>query len=465
MTRPRKKRRTWRTLDKFSLDEISSVGRPAQEGALATIAKGAPLDDAEFAEWLEQIGDDLDVGKTGDTSGVDGLDSDTEDEDEDQPAPRARRRTRKGGDLVQLVTGSTEGHQHGVRAYASEHEGLVLTVSYAQREGAESSHDHMVVANADGTYIVTENDGHAHELDTERVRQVVFDMLAKGASNVEQIQQRAEFLGVEKMLPGGDALAALVGRGIEHASNENGLSKEQEPMDPKELAKALERIEAGNKETRELALMSDVEKAHYLTLTGDEASAYLAKSSTERVEIAKALDDTTTEPETVEKGEDPVVYTTLSGHAIRKSDGATALTLAKEADEDKKARALEKAASDRLRIEKRAKDEFGDLPGETATHVAIIKALEGIKDEPTRTAAFAVLKAKAPAFTQATGPVGVVGSPEEIAKGNHRAHATAELDRLAKAYVADSGNDVSDYFDAYDVVASANPQLLEAAVG
>lgn len=197
--------------------------------------------------------------------------------------------------------------------------------------------------------------------------------------------------------------------------------------------------------TRE-ATMTDAQKNLYKGLSGDEKSKFLFASQEERdVEVAKATE------------EDAVIYTAQDGTEIRKSHGSMALKLARDNDRNsaKVAEMMEKAETDRL--EKAAKELLTNLPGEVDTHVAILKAVEGIKDESVRDAAMAVLKAHNAASSEAFETVGTTSQPV-LEKGA----SEAKLEDMAKAYQA-KNPDVG-FIDAYATVADANPELRNKAI-
>ena len=457
--RPNRPRQVLRGLN---IGEMSTVGRPAHEGAVATIIKGYKSAD-EFDSWLEKQGGNY----TGSTRRRRRRDDDEEDDVE------------KGGDLVRLVTTETDGHQHaiGVSCYDDD---LSLYVHYATAGGEEMhSHDHAIVMNADGTYTVTANAGHSHELDQEAVRTAVFDLITKceDVADVEAVLPlvaKQDHARVAEMIAKSDRFTELPEKGAlaailkEHSASASDPRQPEDTMDPKELQKKNEQLEKQLTVTTAIAGMTDVEKNHYNGIADeDEKSAYLAKSSKDRIAEANAA---------IEKAKadagadaDPIVYTTIKGRDIRKSDGETVLALAKDADESMREVAKERAVNEKARIEKRAADEFAGLPGDDATHVAVAKALETIKDPELQKKAFEMVKAKAPAMAAATSARGSASSPlRVVGKDASQSEAEAELDRLAKERmkeVAKSGGKAVDFYTAYEQVSNENPELLEKAIG
>ena len=198
--------------------------------------------------------------------------------------------------------------------------------------------------------------------------------------------------------------------------------------------------------------LNDAQKVHYGTLSDEGKTLFLAKSAKER----------NAELEDIAKG-DPVVYEAMDGTKIRKSDGDLVLKMAKDNDEIRKELALNKAASANERFSKRAKDELGHMAGEEATHIALLKAVDGIENEETRGKVEEVLKSANAAmgqkFTSLGSSVNPTADPNAI---NKSADANAKLEALAKARVSEKG---VDYFTAYEEVSNENPALAKQAIG
>lgn len=173
------------------------------------------------------------------------------------------------------------------------------------------------------------------------------------------------------------------------------------------------------------ALSADLRK-HYDGLTTDaDRDAFLAKSATEQAQVIEKA-----------AGDDPVVYTTLGGVDIRKSAGETVLALAKDADNSKRELAKAQAASEDVALEKRAKDDLGNIGGELIGKKALLKALDGITDTATRDAATAVLKSAnelAKGAFKKNGTTAGNDTPTETVDGREMGEAEAKLDEMAKA--------------------------------
>lgn len=129
-----------------------------------------------------------------------------------------------------------------------------------------------------------------------------------------------------------------------------------------------------------IAKLSGAHKAHFDTLTNDDAEAFLAKSNTERdalvAEFSKRNDEA-----------NKVIYVSKStGDVYKAKDDSRLVEMAKAMD--KQAETIEKAD-----IRKRAADLFGDkTPGSNEAHDLIVRSLvkSGAKQEEID-AAFATL--------------------------------------------------------------------------
>lgn len=126
--------------------------------------------------------------------------------------------------------------------------------------------------------------------------------------------------------------------------------------------------------TTKLVVLSEAQKAHYDTLTGADAEAFVAKSSLERdAEVEKA------------RASDPVVFTgTITGIEVRKSQGDAFRKLAesneRNAEAAKKATEsaeAEKAAREAETYKARAKAELGYLVGSDAVKAKVLQSIDG----------------------------------------------------------------------------------------
>ena len=156
MAKPAGKKRIMR---KFTIDELSSVDVPAQEGAQALILKRAEVDE---------------VGKSG---------------------------------VVQMVTGEAEGHRHGIKVRKWGDGEIDIWVLGAQMSADKSSHDHPLLVGTDGIYSVVENAGHTHTLESAALAAAIVGTVNKEAEMTPEEKARLEKL--EKQLARGNKIIAL----------------------------------------------------------------------------------------------------------------------------------------------------------------------------------------------------------------------------------------------------------------
>ena len=387
----------------FTLNEISAVDSPAQEGAGALIMKRDAGKPVEKKFWL--------------TDSVDGHSHLINEQD-------FEGRFRDGGDT-----------------------------SWSQSPGDDHGHSHPWIRNPDGTITIGEANGHSHEIaqvskfknddkaaaidsnypiktrgDLEKVIKDFGKAVDKPAL-AKHIASRAQAMEATDLLPAEGELA----RYLEPAGPAGGAvgKKEESIMTDKTKSKAgdegnpdLEKLQKENARFKALAEMNDAQKAHFEKLDDDGQSAFIAMSSDERqsavdTALEKAAD------------EDPVVYTAEDGTEYRKSDDQRLVKMAKQSDEDRAARkkADEEIANQRLR--KSAEEDFKYLPGDVETRMELIKAAESISDKDKREAALKSLKGQNDAMKKAFETAGVDA-------GQIEGSAVAKLDTLAKNYAKEN---------------------------
>ena len=240
----------------------------------------------------------------------------------------------------------------------------------------------------------------------------------------------------EKPSAGGDNEEGVLDELADDSSPDDGkrkTNKEEDTMSdkPKDQAKSPETaaLEKRVEKAEAVATMTDAQKAHYGTLEGDAAEAFLKKAPEEReAELAEV------------SKEDPVVYKDLDGHEYRKSDDERIVASAKRADKAVREGAAAKAAAKKTEFEKRAGEEMAHFPGETEAKVAVLKALEEVPEEH-REAAANMVKAADDALGGAFETRGVSTSPTFT-------KAEDQLDALAKKIQKDSDGKLS-YEQAY----------------
>ena len=384
-----------RIMRRFRINEISAVDRPAQQPALATILKRE------------------------DGNGPDEIDA----------ASEGIEKT----DTVDLLTSSEAGHQHGIRIHMHEGEGMYTYVHYAAGEEGEA-HDHQIVMNTDGSFTMSENHGHTHEIDREAMQQLLMNRMVNkdDGTNADPVEDTATIASDD---------AGDVHKG------ENEVSTENQALEAR-----LQRAEA-------IVALSKSDREYFDGLDEAGQDAFLEKSAEDQAaEITKAAEA------------QAVVYTDRKGRTYTKADGERMIELAKEADASEVAKAEADAEAADTALTKRAED-MAFLPGDVESRKALLKSIDAIEDEGTRTQALSALKSTNTANKSATETVGAVAR-EDVTKSTEvggeggniaKADAEARLDELSKAHAKE--HNVS-YAKAYDAVLATpeGGQLYAASV-
>ena len=410
-----KKKKKKRIMTKFTISEISGVDVPAQAGARLTIMKRH-----EEGEVF------------------------------------------KGG---AALTSNKKGHAHLIFLDSAEQGGHT---SHTKSTGEEFGHSHPWVINAEGNIVIGQSEGHDHTVlrkrkFSESALQGLVEKgfaLSDGGYPIETVSdfknsvaayplavdkekvaahiiKSAKRLDVEELLPedGLDSVPLIKASGEPTASaggdsagqkDDNTMTDTKKAAD--QLAAALEKVDGLEKQlaqSNDLAKLTDIEKSHYETLDDAQKAEFLKTSSDERkTQITKAQED------------DSVIYKAEDGSEYRKSDDPRLVTMAKKSDEDRKVAKAEREKRESLELQKRVTDDIPHLPGDDAVKIAILKAVDGIKDEELRGKAHQTLKAHdqglAKAFEQ-------VGHLNKVAEGSPQ----YQLDELSKAYAKENKVDLA----------------------
>lgn len=212
-----------------------------------------------------------------------------------------------------------------------------------------------------------------------------------------------------------------------------------------DLTKAVTKLEAELATAQKFGQLNDIEKKHYHTLSDSNKEAFLEKSTVERsITIEKALEN------------DPVIYTSEDGTEFRKSCDSEIVKQAKRNDALEKKLNSEVEKRETLELEKRASAELSHLPGDTEVRVAMLKAVDGIKDEDIRKKAHSMLKANNTSMSEAFGSYGHStgsGGDPSIKKNSED-----QLESLAKKHAADHNMSYAKAYSA--VLATSEGQAL-----
>lgn len=314
-----------------------------------------------------------------------------------------------------VLSSGNEGHSHLISL--NEHALFAMGGETSWTNG----HDHPFVINDNGTITIGTSADHDHSIEVDPT------LVLKGDYNTSNDKKSKRKNSTNK------------------AANQGGSAHEDAVMPNKDAENELATLKADLVKANSILALNSVQKAYYENLSDDAKVDFLSKSDTEREAVI-----------TASKAADPIVYTAKDGTEYRKSDDARFVALAKQSDEDREKLEKSEAKNEQLAFEKQAKEELGHLTGKPETHVAIIKALNGIKDEAIRTEAFSVVKSHNETLNSAFTTKG----SSVISKGDN-GDAGAELDSLAKTY---QKKETVDYFTAYEAVSKANPELYAKAV-
>lgn len=249
----------------------------------------------------------------------------------------------KGGVVMTTVEA---GHQHTVdmTGYDDSVRNSGQTSSQTS-EGAEEAHSHAWIRDPmTGAIHIAMDSGHTHEVE----------------------------------MPGEAALDEEEAGEGEEGDGEEGYSP---PDDEAPSVKSMSNLTLFKR-----ALELPEEHRAYLAQLETEEAAELLNSGKLAEEFAKA------------DAEDPVVFTAASGETFRKSDDGRLVALAKRNDELAKDAEIQKAAREKVELEKRAGVELVGFAKSVDVKVAVVKAIESIPDEAVRKEAWEMLRGARAAF-------------------------------------------------------------------
>ncbi len=460
----------------FKLNEISAVDRPAQAGARMIIMKrrGEPGYDPKNS----------DPGKRGRA----------DDLVEKVFTPS-----------IVVLTSADNGHAHAVWVHLGDRGG---NTSYGQDPEDEHGHSHPWKFTEEGGIAIAMDSGHVHTVSNdevaqafmavgaERLRLVIAERLAemfgksqftadereelaaegkaltdgsfpivtrkdlqnaiaafsRSPNNVEvarHIKRRAEVLGATSLLPVEGKLASLkqkAGQTADDIGNDRDedsmtTKDDQKKAADKDPVKAAEKraevAEASLAKAVSLAELNDAQKSFYGGLDETDQAAFLKLDADGRNAAIKRAED-----------KDKVIYKSEDGTEYRASDDGRLVKLAKQADEDRKARKEAEQRATNSDLAKRAADDFAFIPGDIDTRIEMLKAIDGIADETHRTKALDALKAQNVALSKAFETYGSSAVPQGDV--TEKADAEGRLDALAKKH--QEANSGLTFAQAYDVV-------------
>jgi hypothetical protein len=329
----------------FDLAFISTVDWPAQEGAMISIVKGAPK---ERLIWVAK--------------GV-------------------------------VFTDEVDGHQHVINTNSFDEDGQGSTGS-AQLKGSDWRwHSHDMIVDGRGKIEIGANAGHTHTVEARGKKRIpatqgqtvsvsTVAMRAPKDPKVTEEETEEETEEGEGKKPKKKPAEQSAYKGaVQNGQPAVASTPNQETtnVNTEELQKQLDQALKDVAKFRALAELSDSQRLYYGKLGPDGQQAFLGKSAGDRAaELEKQVEYTTP----------------ITGDIYYKFDDSRAVRNAKRADESEKAAAEDRLYAKRAGFAKKAGEVFGKAyPGEDKTHTAIVEAIEGISDEPTRKAAYEVFTA------------------------------------------------------------------------
>lgn len=269
----------------------------------------------------------------------------------------------------QLYTDLVNGHQHKLCVYDDGS----MWLDSAVMEGADDPHSHGVIFD-NGTLTILADSGHTHQLAEGQPGLVVVpaDAMVVVAARAPGSPTRIAVQSDPRELV--SPVKSTPSQPLPH----KGITPEKSPM-ATEQDKTIADLTAKLSKAERIAKLSGAHKAHFDTLTNDDAEAFLAKSNTERdalvAEFSKRNDEA-----------NKVIYVSKStGDVYKAKDDSRLVEMAKAMD--KQAETIEKAD-----IRKRAAEVLGGMPGTDEAHDLIVRSLvkSGAKQEEID-AAFATL--------------------------------------------------------------------------
>lgn len=324
-----------RILNRIRLDKIAAVDKPCQEFATAAIVKRAPGDPAQalakvtFTEALEgaMVADKVNEAFW---RSFDGL----------WQRNDAFRRA-----LTDELASGGDGATASADYIASVDALVEEAVTAARSAGAKASDADIEKAITDAVTSMIEK-SQPKELPMTKITTKAqlktaaasFTIAKSTVAEMNDIVEAAVTLDAIDELPAGQTELVAAAK-----------AKKENPFPPKKEEDDKEK-KSMKREIGILKLAPDAQAFAKGLADDDARDSFLAKSADEqKADIEKA------------SGADPVVYTTASGLAIRKSDGAVAAVLAKQADEQAAELVKLRGIDADNAFEKRARSDFPNV--------------------------------------------------------------------------------------------------------
>ena len=355
------------------------------------------------------------------------------------------------GDIADMVSSVTDGHQHSIDISYRNGEICMIT-GYAQavtNNENGNSHDHRLIRNENGSYSFVMDAGHTHEdITAAQIMGVVSATILEKNHEGKALEALTK---LEKELKTQiENTEATMADDTQKTAEE--LRQEAEEATKKQ-AELLAKLQADVASLSAVAGLTGAQKTHYDALDATEKTAFLALDVAKRDEAIstaalKAAQDA---------AGDPIVFTSADGTAFRKSHDPVLVSMAKNMDELRKENLVLKSENEDKDLEKRAKDALAGLPGDLETHKGLLKAAEELDKKSGTTKSVDALKAQAADLAKMTVTIGTTegGSEKPVNK-----EADDKLTALAKERATKDG---VDFYTAYKKVTDENPELRKAA--
>lgn len=320
-----------------------------------------------------------------------------------------------------MMTTSVDGHVHMVCCGPMHTSGETTYNSGKENEG----HSHPWQRDpATGAITLGESFGHTHELEPMPPVAVLVEVMLTPEQFADAVTAAASDENSDEYATrGARTESANLDNARGNGHNDRSKGDTTMPTDAekiaelnKALAEAATRAAAQQSLIDKAVTMTVEEFTHLASLPAAERPAFIALDKGARTVAIKAAADA-----------NPVVHTDKRGHVWRKSDDVRAVDAAKAADSQGEKLAAAEATANRERLEKRALAELPSVPGTLAVKAAVLAAVEGIADEPTRKAAGEMLVALETAAKDALTRKGVGG-------GNADGSAQVKYDAALKAF-------------------------------
>lgn len=317
-----------------------------------------------------------------------------------EPGDDEKGKKKKPDELIKrrALTSAANGHSHML--FVDDENGEIN----AGQTSYEDEHSHPWVRLEDGSIMIGVSRGHSHDIE-------VFSKNDDASAS-----ERGEPVAPEKTGKAADELGDGKDNGEKSMSGTNKAADEL-----KAAEKRAEDAEKALVSAKAYGALTDAEKSHHDKQDDAGKAEFLAKSADERsavlTDIAKQAAD-----------EDPVVFKSEDGTEFHKSDDPRLVTMAKQADGDRKARVEAEKKAEDGDLEKRAK-ELEHIPGDLETRKSMLKSIDGIADAEQREKSLTALKAQNDQLATAFKSYGV-----QLDGNEETGSAEAELTKMTKAH-------------------------------